>query len=173
MWENNTLEIISAAAQAMTAVAGFVLSWAVWRGSKKLAKTEYMISVQESWVNANISILENPEIARASDVVLGIGRGEKDDEFYRNRYLSFLYLNIIEASFLGSRAGLVNSGYHDEIAKDLLVNMLRNYEVVDQLERGGSSVDFVKYCKRLVELDSIENGKDVPVGPNTEAPGLG
>ena len=151
--------VICAIAQGLTAVAGFVLSWVVWKGGSRLARIEYMRSIQDLWSTSNIALLGNPEIARLSDKLFGVKRVDKDDEFYQKRYLAFLYLNIIEASFLGHSCNLVEKSYHEEMTLDILDPMLRDEDVVDQIRNGGFSANFVSYCETRLKIQKTKAPK--------------
>lgn len=153
---------IGAVAQGLTAIAGFVLSWVIWKGTSRLARVEYMRSIQGLWSAANTALLENPSIARLSDKLFGIERNNRDSEYYQKRDLAFLYLNIIEASFLGYSCNVVAKPYHEEMANDILDPMLRDEDVLDQIRNGGFSSDFVAYCEgRIATQRSTQTAQDV------------
>lgn len=108
---NDTLNLISAigsAAQVLIAIAPIVLSWVVWKSANKLAQAEYTRSLQESWVAANTAILQNEKLLKLSDELFGYVSNDSNPDYHAKRYLGFLYLNILEAEYLGLKAGLIS-----------------------------------------------------------------
>lgn len=143
------IQAISAIAQSLIALATLLLSWVLWRSSRSHARIEYARTVQESWNQLNSLFLTNPKIAAIADGVFGLPP-PASDEARMKRYLAFFSLNILDATHLGQRAGLVDDAYHLEHMSDFLDSLLRDPEAIRLFPVGGFHSDFVAFCERRI-----------------------
>lgn len=153
MEASSLLSILDVIFQILMAFGTLLLSYVIWRGSNKIAKTEYTRSIQDSWITANVAVLESEELCKIAYELTNTKsypQSLDENSFYRRRYLKFLYLNIIEAVIIGKSNGMIDDDYSSEISKDLLEILLRDPETIDQIDKGGFSSLFVKYCNKLL-----------------------
>jgi hypothetical protein len=147
------IQAISAVAQSLIALATLLLSWVLWRGSKRHARVDYTRTIEDSWNQLNAAILVNPKLAKIADKVFGMPPEEDSDEAGLKRYLAFFSLNVVEACYLGQRNGLVGEAYNFKAICDILDPMLRDPDIAKLLDFGGYHSDFVGFChKRVSEL---------------------
>jgi hypothetical protein len=138
----------SAMAQTAIALATVVLSLVLWRNSKRHARAEYNRTIQESWNQLNALVLENPKLSPIADSLFGVAADDASEEARLKRYLAFFALNILQATFLGHQAGLVEQSYHLEGTFHVLNPMLRDPEIVELLKFGGYHPAFVAFCEK-------------------------
>jgi hypothetical protein len=147
------LAAMSGIAQTLLAVATLVLSWVVWKSAGRLARAQYILSLQQSWMTFNSTILQRPELVKATDEILGIP--PTDAASMNRRYVSLMMLNVLEAEFVGERAGLSDHGYHHEAIVDILDPMLKNNpELISHIRNYGFHSDFVALCEERAKAKS-------------------
>lgn len=157
------LSAIGVFGQAAMAVATMVLSYVVWRSAIKISRAEYTRSLQDSWIAANVAILQNQCLPRIADEVLGHPFKDSDDNYHTKRYVRFMLLNILEAEHLGSKSGLIDPTYHRQSLKEILDPIIKDSDAMDQLRKGGYETSFVKVCEeRHRLLNSIAEPSLVP-----------
>ena len=164
------ISAISAFGQVLIGVGTFVLSYVLWKGSERKAKTEYMRSIQEGWNGLNALILSNPELAVISDEVLFAGQSIKQENKERlKRYMQYKILNILESEYLGRNAGLISDNYHHAISKDIMEIMLKDDDLLSIIKRSGFHAEFVSYCDELAESikTKVEQGEGLPGRPES------
>ena len=158
------MSVISSFMQGLIAFATILLSVVIWRSSSKVARAEYTRSIQDSWINSNITVLQSERLCRIAFETINPNlkpdKDALDDDFYTKRYMRFMYLNIIETVFIGREHNLISNDFSEEIGEDLLKNLLRNPATFKQVENGGFSSSFVKHCKILNDQILTENTKE-------------
>lgn len=144
------IQAVSAIAQSVIALATLLLSWVLWRGSQHHARIDYTRTLQESWNQLNSTILCNPKLAVIADNVLGFPADGVTEDDRSRRYFAFFALNVLEASYLGQRAGLVDDSYHTEAVTDILDPILRDPGIAQLLQVGGYNTAFVTFCQQRI-----------------------
>lgn len=158
---SNWVSIFSGATQALLALAALILSWVIWKSAGRLARAQYILSLQQSWMTFNSTILQRPELVKATDAVLGVPATE--ESVATRRYISFMMLNVLEAEFVGAKAGLTDHSYHQEAMADILDPMLRiNPDLIVQIRNYGFHSDFVALCEERAKAVAVAQ---VPTTP--------
>lgn len=149
------IQAISAVAQSVIALATLLLSWVLWRSSKRHARLDYTRTIQESWNQLNLAILANPKLAAVADTVFGTPPEEMSEEAGLKRYMAFFTLNVLEACYLGHQSGLASEAYGSKGICEVLDPLLRDPENAKLVTFGGYDADFVAFCRdRMSSLSS-------------------
>jgi hypothetical protein len=141
------IQALTAIAQLGIAGATFVLSIVLLVSRRRDARVNYTRMIEESWNQLNALVLANGKLAPLANSVFGVkGDGGVVDDPKLKRYFVFLTLNILQATYLGRKVGLVDEAYQVEGTAHVLDQILRDDEIVDLLHHSGYHPDFVGFC---------------------------
>ena len=160
-------ERMEQAIQLLMAGVGLILSYVVWTSSKRIARAQYQQTMQETWNEYNLAVLDKEENLRIAKWFLSSWDSSRpaDLDPERVKYLAFIALNAIQSAFLGKREGLMDSSYADSNIEQLLSRLVFKEEIFQLTQLSGYHPEFMSKCAALrietLKKQAVISGEDV------------
>lgn len=139
----------SSAIQALLAIAMFLLALVIWINGKKISRTQYMQSIQQSWITFNATMLQSSQLSAIANDILKNKKVDINDP--TQLHVMYMLLNILEAENIGAMNKLTDKHYNRESRMDILKPIIKNNpDLLNIIENGGFHTDFVKVCTALL-----------------------
>jgi hypothetical protein len=146
------VQAVAAIAQsilAFVAIVGTVaVSIFVYYGTRRIARMQYEQSIRDAWVAVDTAALENDATLLIADSLMDPHSEELPIERRRKRWLSYMMLNPLFATYSGLQEGLVNQ----ETVKSLHTELgliLRDDDVYKITQSGIYPPSFAALCETL------------------------
>jgi hypothetical protein len=135
--------------QLLIAVVGVGISVVIWISSKRVARARYQRALQSSWNDFNLAALESEENLEAAEWLNNLDSDGDPPDLRRVRFMTYLVLNAIQASYLGERAGVVDQVYTEQNVEHLLPPIVLRDELFQLTQSQGYHPAFSLECRLL------------------------
>lgn len=133
------------------AAAALFLSLVIFFSSRMIARAHYMHQMQNTWNAYNSAILSSDELMNASIELGNATTHDKGKAHNQKISLAFLYLNALQAMWIGNKYKLVSKEYADANLNHLLNPILVDDEIYSLTQNRGYHPGFSRYCKGVKE----------------------
>ncbi|MFJ9775707.1 hypothetical protein ACIRVF_31430 [Kitasatospora sp. NPDC101157] len=141
-------QIVQAIASVAGVAATVFIAWTVRRGTKRLARIEHDRAIKNAWIAIDTIALSDDRNLEAADLLINPDTEGDSLEERRRRWLCFMFMNPMGATFRGFDGGLFDSSaaapYENELyplaSNEVFFAMVKKYA----FEPG-----FVELCERL------------------------
>lgn len=136
-------------AQAVIAlVAGFLITWLIFRGTRRLMTLQLMRANYDAWLNIDTFFLAHPEHLKVVGPLVSSKGEHAGSELQQKRLVCFLLLNPFYSYFYALQHGYVLPGMREKFNRSLGL-LLRDNDVY-RISQDEVFVDgFSEYCQAL------------------------
>lgn len=133
-------------------IAGqLIVALSIVYSGRLIARAQYMRTMQDAWNDLNKTALSDEENLRILSRMIDASYSSKSVAA-RKRHLSFMALNILQASVIGKSLALMDRSYTRENTHEILARLVKDDTIFELSQSRGYHPKFKRLCKRLRKL---------------------